>query len=99
MARDYLTLEPTKLYRAVILRRYPGLHTMELKHYTHSDGTVIPYHRAEIYGPYGVKGPATSQIKRDTKYSLDYGDYLNGGRVIPEIDSFVEECMPVWGTP
>lgn len=96
MARDYLTLEPTKLYRAVVLYRYPGLHTMELKHYTRPDGTVIPYHSVEIFGPYGVKGPATSGIKRAIKWSKRY---IGGSLVEPEIDSFVEECMPVWSTP
>lgn len=53
--------DPQPVYRAVILKLYPGIHNRVLKTYTTGDGTEYLYHEAEAYGPYGTKAPATSQ--------------------------------------
>lgn len=64
MARSIgMTLQnPTPVYRAVILRLFPGVHNRELKRYTTADGTEYLYHDAEAYGPYGTRAPATAQV-------------------------------------
>lgn len=54
--------DPQPVYRAVILKLYPGLHNRELKRYTTEDGTEYLYHASEAYGPYGTRAPATAQV-------------------------------------
>lgn len=58
-----MTLEnPAPVYRAVILKLYPGIHNRTLKTYTTADGHTYSYHEAEAYGPYGTRPPATGQV-------------------------------------
>ena len=69
MARSIgMALEnPTPVYRGVILYLYPGIHTRVIKTYTMADGTEQPYHESRAYGPYGSKGPATSQVTSEMR--------------------------------
>lgn len=53
---------PQPVYRAVILKLYPGVHSRELKRYTTGDGTEYLYHESSAYGPYETKAPATGQV-------------------------------------
>jgi hypothetical protein len=70
--------DPQPVYRGVILKLYPGIHTRTLKRYTTADGTERLYHEAHAYGPYGSKGPATAQVTsalRDHEMSKKRGHY------------------------
>lgn len=97
MAR-HMNLIPAPTFRAVVLMRFSGAHTMELKTYTMEDGTTIQYHRGDAYGPYASKAQATSQITRETRWAKDVGCWISGvnDRIKPDIDAFVETSTPNW---
>lgn len=63
---------PTPVYRAVILKLYPGVHNRTLKTYTTGDGQEFQYHSVEAYGPYGTRAPATSQITQALRHHEEW---------------------------
>lgn len=69
MARSIgMALEnPQPVYRGVILSLYSGVHNHTLKTYTTAEGVEYLYHTARAYGPYGSKGPATSQVTSELR--------------------------------
>lgn len=72
--------DPQPVYRAVILKLYPGIHNKELKRYTTEDGTEYLYHESHAYGPYETKAPATAQITsalRDHESAIKNGYYTH----------------------
>lgn len=63
---------PHPVYRAVILKLYPGIHDRSLHTYTAADGQQYQYHTVEAYGPYGSKGPATAQVTTALRHHADW---------------------------
>lgn len=93
MAR-HMRLDAEASFRAVVLRRIPGLHNYDLKTYIKADGTTIDYHTSTAYGPYASKAAATGQI---TKAKMYEGiEWVNGAYVEVEMDAFVEVSEIVW---
>lgn len=91
--------DPKPVYRAVVLYLYSGTHNYTLKVYTDPTGEQHQYHRAETFGPYGNRGPATGQV---TSAFRGYEWQKNRQRSTPQtysvshIKGFVEEQIPAW---
>ena len=88
-----MRLTSDETFRAVILRRYPGIHHWELHTYTKADGTTIDYHRAVAYGPYATKAAATGQLTANKDHGTQW---FNGTYITPDSDCFIETSETVW---
>ena len=88
---------PSSVYRGVILYLYSGAHNMDTKVYYTADADY-QYHRAEAFGPYGSRAPATGAVTsaiRDTKSGRHWHP---ANATVSEIVGFVEEQIPGWVT-